>query len=409
MALGQSVYGQVVGATLSGTVADSSGAVIPGAQITIKNNATNVTRVVVSDKSGFYTAPNLAAGSYDVSSSAAGFPTLVRKDITLTVGGAQVLDITLQVGQVTQTVQVTGGAPTVQLASSTISAEVNSTTMRQLPLNGRDWTQLATLQPGVTASRTQASANASANRGNRGFGNELTDDGHRPAENNYRVDGININDYINSAPGSVLGLNLGVDAIEEFSVLTDNYGAEYGRGSGAIINAITRSGTNEFHGDAYWFLRDEDFDARNFFDPAHIPPFHRNDFGFSAGAPIVKNKTFIFGNFEGVRQSLSSTFKDIVPSQDARNGIIHNSDGTTTNIAVDPAVQPYLAFWPEPLPSNLIAPGNTGFVTLAGLSTASENYATLKVDHHISDSDSLSGSYFFDRNPVDSPDALAAC
>ncbi len=162
--------------------------------------------------------------------------------------------------------------------------------MRELPLNGRDWTQLATLQAGVSASRTQASANSGVNRGNRGFSNELSANGHQPRENNYRVDGININDYTNSAPGSVLGLNWGVDAIQEFSVLTTNYGAEYGTTSGAVINAITKSGTNSFHGDAFWFIRDEDFDARNFFDPAHIPPFHRNNFGSSAGGPIKKTR-----------------------------------------------------------------------------------------------------------------------
>lgn len=399
------LHAQVTGATLTGSVTDPSGAVIPNAQVSVKNTATGVVREVVTDSAGIYSAPNLLPGSYDVSASASGFSTSFWTGITLTVGAAQVLNFPLQVGQAAQRVEVQSAAPAVDLASSTLSAEVNATTMRELPLNGRDWTQLAILQPGVSASRTQASVNSGVNRGNRGFGNELTDSGHRPTENNYRIDGININDYTNSAPGSALGLNLGVDAIREFSVLTTDYNAEYGRTSGAVINAITKSGTNAFHGDAYWFLRDEDFDARNYFDPAKIPPFHRNDFGVSAGGPIRKDKTFIFGAYEGVRQALSNTFRDTVPSQDARNGLIHNADGTTTNVTVDPKIKAYLPFWPLPN-SGLIAPGNTGFFTTTGLSGASEDYATTRIDQVFSDKDTLAGSYFYDNAPVTTPDAL---
>jgi Carboxypeptidase regulatory-like domain/TonB dependent receptor len=401
------LYAQVVGATLTGTVSDPTGAVIPNASISITNIATSVTREATTDAAGLYSAPNLLPGTYSVTISAAGFASQEQKNITLTVGATQVLNVSLQIGQATQKIEVSGAAATVELASSAISAVVAETTVRELPLNGRDWTQLATLQAGVSASRTQASANSGVNRGNRGFGNELSANGHQPRENNYRVDGININDYTNSAPGSVLGLNLGVDAIQEFSVLTTNYGAEYGRTSGAVINAITKSGTNSFHGDAYWFIRDEDFDARNFFDPAHIPPFHRNNFGASAGGPIKKDKTFIFGDYEGIRQDLSSTFRDTVPSQDARNGILHNADGTTTTITVDPAIKPYLPFWPLPN-AGLISPGNTGFFVTTGLSPGSEDYATTRVDHIFSDRDSLAGSYFYDRASLTTPDALVA-
>src|SRR5665213_209561 len=406
LGFGRPLHAQVVGATLLGTVADPSGAVVPGTKIAIQNTATNVIREVTTDPSGFYTAPNLLPGDYEVTASATGFSTLIRKDITLTIGATQVLNMRLQIGQSIEKVEVTGAPPSVQLSSAAISAEVTGTTMRQLPLNGRDWTQLATLQPGIAASSTQASVGASANRGNRGFGNELTNSGHRPTENNYRIDGININEYTNSAPGSVLGVNLGVDALQEFSVLTSNYGAEYGRVSGAVINAITKSGTNSFHGAAYWFLRDEDFDARNYFDTTVIPPFHRNNFGVSGGGPIRKERTFIFGDYEGIRQSLSNTFRDLAPSQDARNGILHNADGTTTTIAVDPKVSPYLAFWPVPSTKDLIAPGNTGFISLSGVSQAAENYATIRVDQIFSDKDTLSGTYFFDRTPTTAPDAL---
>jgi hypothetical protein len=193
----------------------------------------------------------------------------------------------------------------------------------ELPLNGRDWTQLATLQPGVISVRAQASNGATANRGNRGFGDQLADSGHRPNENTYRVDGININDYSNGSPGSVLGASLGVDAIQEFSVVTTNYTAEYGRTSGAVINAVTKSGTNAMHGSGYFFDRDRIFDARNFFDPVGpTPPFRRIQFGGSAGGPIIKDKTFIFGDYEAVRQGQSQSSKVNVPSAAALNGIL---------------------------------------------------------------------------------------
>src|SRR5204862_4115061 len=160
------------------------------------------------------------------------------------------------------------------------------------PLTGRSWTDLATLQAGVDANQTQPTFAAGTDRGNRGFGQQLTISGARPQQNNYRLDGISLNDYSNGAPGSVLGGNLGVDAIQEFSVLTSNYSAEYGKTSGGVINAITRSGANQLHGTAYEFLRNSALDARNFFDGPAIPAFKRNQFGASLGGPIRKDHTF---------------------------------------------------------------------------------------------------------------------
>jgi hypothetical protein len=311
------VYAQVAGGTLTGTVTDASGAGIPNTKVSIKNRATGVTRDITTDSAGFYSAPNLLPGVYDITIAASGFSTSVQTGLTLTVGATQALNISLQVGQVTERVDVTGIAPDVQLASSALSAEVDSTTERELPLNGRDWTQLATLQPGVTGVRVEAGAN---NRGNRGYGTLLSVSGHQPFENNYRINGVSINDYSNGSPGSSLGVNLGVDAIQEFSVLTSNYTAEYGRASGGVINGITKSGTNQFHGDAYYFIRDKIFDAKNYFDDftQPIPPFHRDQFGASGGLPIIKNKTFIFFDYEGIRQRKSDTFSNIVPSVAAR-------------------------------------------------------------------------------------------
>src|SRR5487761_1627508 len=395
-----SLHAQVVGATLSGTITDPSGAVIPHAQVVITNTATGVTRNATADASGFYNTPNLLPGTYRITVSASGFSTQIRTGIVLTVGASQILNVSLQVGKVTNLVQVTGAAPTVQLASSSISAVVNSTTVRQLPLNGRSWTDLAKLQPGVNAIQTQILASTGPDRGNRGFGAQISISGQRPVENNYRLDGVSINDYSNGAPGSVLGGNLGVDAIQEFSVLTTNYSAEYGRTAGGVINAITKSGTNQLHGDAYEFLRNSSLDARNFFDLGPAPPFRRNQFGASAGGPIQKNKTFVFGDYEGIRQAKAISQVDTVPSVAARQGNL--ASGT---VSVDPAAAKYLSFWP--LPNGPVS-GDTGLFTFPGNQIISENFFTARLDHAISNKDSMFGTYVYDNTPYTSPDDLNA-
>src|SRR6202049_838568 len=178
------VYAQVVGAMLSGTVTDQSAAGIPNTRISIKNIATGSVRTVTADVAGFYTAPNLLPGTYEITVTASGFSAEVQTGITLTVGAQQVLNFTLRVGQVAEKVQVTGEAPTVQLATSSISAVVNSTTVRELPLNGRSWTDLATLQPGVDAIQTQPSFATTSARGNKGYGAQITVAGGRPQQNN---------------------------------------------------------------------------------------------------------------------------------------------------------------------------------------------------------------------------------
>ena len=404
------IYAQVAGAGLSGSVTDQSGAVVPNASITIKNLATAVTRTVPTDSAGFYSAPNLLPGNYDVTASASGFSTEVQNGISLTVGAQQILNFTLRVGQITQTVEVTSAAPTVELVSSAISAVVTATTVRELPLNGRSWTDLATLQPGVDSIQTQAAYSAGPDRGKRGFGNQITVAGARPQQNNYRLDGISINDYDNAAPGSVIGGDLGVDAIEEFSVLTSNYSAEYGRTSGGVVNAITRSGTNQFHGSVYEFLRNSALDARNFFDGV-IPPFRRNQFGADAGGPIRKDKTFIFGDYEGIRQSKGITSLDTVPSLQARLGNICSAPDTgncsPSSVQIDPSAQKYLSFWPAP--NGGIRPGTDGDIGLfsfAGQQVVRENFFTVRVDNKFSDKDSLAATYLGDITPYSSPDSL---
>ena len=435
-------YAQVAGATLTGTVKDSSGAFIPNAQVVITDVATGVTRTISADGAGLYAAPNLLPATYEIRVSATGFSTEVQKGVTLTVGAQQVLDFTMRVGQMSQMVEVTTEAPTVELTSSELGATVNSTTVRELPLNGRSWTDLANLQPGVVVATSHAAVDV-----NRGYGAQLSISGARPQQNNYRLDGISINDYSNGGPGSVLGQNLGVEAIQEFSVLTSNYSAEYGKTSGGVVNAISRSGTNQFHGSAYEFLRNSALDSPGYFDNGVAPPFRRNQFGASAGGPIRKDRTFIFGDYEGIRQSLGTTTLSGVPSANARLGILTDSCGnppgtmyanstdfgncqTTTggafvpnpvlvgscpfanstnlspgmsSVCVDNNVAKYLPFFHMPTGA---VNGNIGEYVFTRQAVVNENYFTTRVDQKISDKDSLFGTYVYDYSPLTQPDIL---
>jgi len=415
---------QVAGGTIAGTVSDTTGRVIQDVQISIKNLATGVTRATTTNGDGLYTAPNLAPGTYQIVFLSKGFQMETRTGITLTVGATAVLDMTLKVGSSAETIDVPTDAPAVQLATSDISAVVNDTTVRELPLNGRSWTDLAQLQPGVDAIHTQPDFAAGTDRGNRGFGQQLTISGARPQQNNYRLDGVSLNDYANGAPGSVLGGNLGVDAIQEFSVLTSNYSAEYGKTSGGVVNAITRSGVNQFHGSAYEFLRNSRLDAKNYFDSANspIPPFKRNQFGGTLGGPIRKDRTFFFADYEAIRQATGITTLTTVPSQAARNGLLCSQPDTQTpscspnqlspgpNTAangVNLNAQQYLTFWHLPN-QGLVAGsnGDLGYYNFAGQQVVNENFATSRVDHKFSDKDAIFGTYMFDRTTYASPDGL---
>jgi hypothetical protein len=384
-----SAEGQVAGGTIQGVVTDTSGKVVTEAKVSIKNLATGVITAVEANDQGLYTAPNLVSGSYEVSCSAGGFAKTVAS-VTLNVGAQQRVDFTLKPGVVTQEVVVHEVIPSIDLASSTISSVVNQTTVRELPLNGRDWTQLATLETGVAAIHTQVGLTTGPDRGNRGFGSQLTISGGRPAQNNYRLDGVSINDYSNGAPGSVLGSNLGVDAVEEFSVLTSNYSAEYGRTSGGVINAVTKSGTDSFHGTAYEFIRNSVLDAKNYFDvsqgpglPAK-PPFKRNQFGASAGGPLIKGKTFIFGDYEGDRQATGISTPITVPTNNDWN-------------SADPKVLPFRKFFPAT---------DSGNVTTVVNQVINENYFTIRGDHKLTANDSLVGTYVYDNATETQPDPL---
>jgi outer membrane receptor protein involved in Fe transport len=388
---------QVVGAILTGSAVDPSGAAVPNAQINIRNLATGIVTEATSNSSGIYSVPNLLPGQYEVSARAPGLMPKQRARLTLTVGEKQVLNLELQIASASATLEVSAETNLVELGSAAMSQVVDGLTARELPLNGRDWTQLATLEPGISAIRTQPDANGLNNRGNRGFGGQLTISGARPQQNNYRLDGISVNDYANSSPGSTAGLSLGAESIAEFSVVSSNYSAAYGLTSGGVINAMTRAGTNALHGSAYEFLRNDAVDARGFFDASKLP-FRRNQFGAAAGGPIAKSKTFFFVNFEGLRQSLTTTTIATVPTLTARSGQL-----VAGTVKVDPSAQRYLGLWAAP---NGAISGDAAIYSFAGKAILPENFGTVRIDHSISASDTLHGSYLFDSGSTTQPDAV---
>jgi hypothetical protein len=392
------VNAQVSGGSISGRVTDPSGAVIPNAQISIENASTGNSRQITTNNEGFFSAPDLQAGTYNVTASAAGFKRQVRQ-LSVSVGTAQLMDLTLTIGDASEHVEVSGAGGGVDLTTSTIAQVIDEKTIVELPLNGRSWTDLASLQPGVVPVRTEM---ALPTRAQHGFGTELTISGGRPQQNTYRLNGISINDFSNAAPGSVLGIAMGVDAIQEFSVLTSNYSAEYGRTSGGVVNAVTRSGQNQLHGSAYEFLRNSALDARNYFDKT-IPPFKRNQFGGSIGGPIVKDKTFFFADYEGLRQSLGQTKNAVVPSASARAGNLAGG-----KVTVDPAVARFIsAFYPLPNGPS-IGNGDTGNYTVAGQQITPENFWTVRGDHKFSPNDSINLVYLNDSSNTSQPDEFNA-
>jgi hypothetical protein len=394
------ISAQVSGGTISGKVTDSTGALLPGAQVAIRNTATGVTTSLVANEEGIYRAANLLPGDYEITASAPNFTSFLQKGVTLTVGADLTIDLKLTAGAVTASIMVSDEAPPVDTTTPTISAVVSERTIVELPLNGRDWTSLATLQPGISSIRTQYASGGTASRGNRGYGDELTITGHRPQENNYRIDGVSINDYTNGAPGSAGGVNLGADAVKEFSVLASNYTAEYGRTSGGVINAITRSGSNSIHGSAYEFFRNDALDARNFFDGAKKPPLRRNQFGGSLGGPIIKNKTFFFADYERIRRSQGVPSVVTVPSPAARLGQLASG-----SVTVHPNIVPFLRLYPLPN-GGLVGNGDTGIFTSSLSQRFNEDFFTTRIDHRISSKDSLFGTYMFDTGSLSIPDAL---
>src|SRR6202790_4087376 len=341
-----SLHAQTVSGTILGQIQDQQGAAIGKAEVSARNLETGAIRKATADDTGTFRITSVPAGSYEVTASTAGFKTEVRTGIEVTVGSDVAVNFSMTVGAVTEKVEVTAEAPQVDASSSTLGGFVNSTTIRELPLNGRDWLQLSLLQPGVNLDSGQQQVDGKRAQISNGLA--ITISGGRVTDNAFRIDGIIVNDHTNAGPGSALRVNMGVDAIREFSVLTNNYSAEYGRGSGGVVNAITKSGTNQFHGSAYEFHRNSAFDARNFFDALTIPPFRRHQFGGAVGGPIKKDRTFFFTNYESLHElrSLSSSVDTL--SVNAHNGTLcSNATCTqTTQVTIDPRSTPYLALYP---------------------------------------------------------------
>jgi Carboxypeptidase regulatory-like domain/TonB dependent receptor len=380
-ALAGSLYGQAATASISGRISDPSGAAIPAAQVTIKNTGTSATENTTTDGQGRYTVPELSIGNYDVSVSKTGFQTAVRSGINVTVGAALVIDFSLMVGQTNQSVEVSATPTQVDTSSSQMSSLVNQTQMRELPLNGRDWEQLILLAPGVLSYPAGGSEALTS------VANAYSISGTRPEGYANMLDGEDmLNWWQRNAGGDVNGTSLGIDAIAEFQTLTGTYSAQYA-GNGAAIVAVTKSGTNEFHGSAYEFLRNSDLDTRGFFDVGSAPPFRRNQYGGTLGGPIKKNKVFFFANYEGVQQVLNTTYVNYVPT--AR----YVSDNCSAPCVVNPASAAMLALYPAPNGGLLNGNPDIGIYNFVGAQTSPENFGVIRVDWNISDKDAFFARY----------------
>jgi carboxypeptidase family protein/TonB-dependent receptor-like protein len=388
---------QVTTGTISGTVKDSTGAVLPGAQVAILNEDTGISRKVQSDAAGRYFAPLLSLGTYSVTGSREGFRTVVRRGIVLTVGREAIVDLSLPVGAVAQTLEVTGEAPLVEATTASLSSLVDDRTIRALPLNGRSYDQLALLQPGVILTSPGRTSGSSFSEGT---AKRFSVGGQRSYANLFLLDGTNINDQANGTPGGAAGTNLGVDTILEFKVFVNSYKAEYGNSTGGIVTVVTRSGTNTLHGTAFEYIRNSVLDARNFFDAGSVPPFKRNQFGGVVGGPIKKDKTFFFGGYEGLRQGLGTTLIAGVPTLQAKQGILPGG----TVLPVIPAVVPYLNLYP--LPNGRDFGDGTGeFLSSPTVVTNEDNYM-VRVDHQLNAKTAIFGRYTFDNDSVNAPQSL---
>src|SRR3989441_3190332 len=350
------VFAQTSTATILGVVKDTSGALVPGVSITVKHTESGLTRSVVSGERGAYTVPLLPVGAYEITTAMPGFKQAVRSGINLVVGQEAVVDLTLEVGANTEQVTVTEEAPLVNTTTSSTSGVITEQQVKELPLNGRSFDQLIALNAGVS--------NATSNTLNGNTWNMFSVAGKRPETNRFIINGI---DWVGPSstgqfitPYGVSGQLLGVEAVREFNVLTDTYGAEYGKRAGGQVSIVTTSGTNQLHGTAFEYLRNSAFDARNFFDQTvGAPPFKRNQFGGALGGPLKKDKMFAFGTYEGFQERLSRSSASVVPGAFARQGLAWPGNTLGPNNSpvpigspvpgLQPAMLKYAnAFWPVP-------------------------------------------------------------
>ena len=371
-----------VSATLSGVISDSSGAAISGASVVAKGIDTGRSRGASTDQSGRYRFFALPVGVYEVSATKEGFAETIRKGIRLAVGQDANADLSLRLGQVKEQVLVTEDAPVVSLTTQDISGLVGEREVKDLPLNGRSYDLLLPLNAGIVNFTSEKTGGIGVS--NSTTGNNFAVSGNRPQQNIFLLNGVEFTGAAenNMQPGGTSQELLGVEAVREFNVLRDSYGAEFGKRPGGQVTIVTQSGTNQLHGTVYEFLRNHAFDAPNYFDQGSAPPFERNQFGAALGGPIRSGKTFLFGNYEGLRQHLHQTSAAFVPDATSRSTAVAN-------------VQPLLNLWPV-APAN--APDFNGIAQIfsSPLQTIRDDFGTLRLDHTLSSRDSLSAIYTVD-------------
>jgi len=371
-----------VSATLSGAVTDQSGAAVTAADVTARNLDSGLSRSTVTDQEGRYRLFALALGQYEIRVKKSGFAEALRTGIRLVVGQDATADVGLRLGAVSEEMKVEGDTSVVTVTTQDISGLVGERQVKDLPLNGRSYDLLLTLNPGIVNFTTEKTGGVGVS--NSTTGNNFAVSGNRPQQNLFLLNGVEFTGAAenNMQPGGASQQLLGVDAVREFNVLRDSYGAEFGKRPGGQVVIVTQSGTNQLHGSAYEFLRNNALDAPNFFDQGSAPPFQRNQFGASLGGPIRSDKTFLFGNYEGLRQHLHQTSAAFVPDAASRAAAV-------------PSVQPLLNLWPI-APAG--APDFNGIAQVfsSPLQTIREDFGTVRLDHLISSRDSLASVYTID-------------
>jgi len=381
-------------ATISGTVEDPNHSGLPGVTLTVRNTDTALTRTVATSPEGRYVIAGLPPGHYDLRAELASFKPHVRRGLQLTVGQALVVNIAMEVGGLSEEVTVTGDTPLVNTSSAELSYLVGADTIDALPLNGRNYTDLALLQPGVLAYPHRDGGSVVAH----GLGMSIN--GQDPRSNVYLLDGTLQNDFTNGPAGSAAGTSLGTETVREFRVESNAYSAEFGRNSGGQINVLTKSGANSVDGSAYEYHRNDALDARNYFDTAEQPDFHRNQFGATIGGPIARDRTFFFLGYEALIERLGKTVSTVVPDDNARQGILPG--GTVT---INPAVAPYLNEYPR-ANGPLLGQGLAAY-TFPFNQSIDEHFAQGRVDHNLGAGNQLFGRYTFDDTdqflPTDYP------
>src|SRR5580692_4086931 len=372
-----------VSASIRGVVTDASGAPVARATVQAKNLETEVVRTTSTDDAGRYLLLALPVGKYEVRISKSGFQDAVQSGISLVVGEEASVDLRLQVSTVKSEVKVTSDAPIVSVTTRDISGLVGEQAVKELPLNGRSYDLLLPLNPGIVNFTSQKTGGTGIS--NSTTANNFSVTGNRPQQNIFLLNGVEYTGAAenNMTPGGPSGMLLGVEAVREFNVQRDSYSAEFGKRPGGQVVIVTQSGSNQWHGAVYEFVRNNALDAANFFDQGSAPPFQRNQFGVSSGGAIQKNKTFVFGNYEGFRQNLNQTSVAFVP------------DATSRANAV-PSIQPLLNLWPQSSTEACTPACGIAEYFSSPLQTIREDFGTVRVDHIFSQKDSLDGIYTID-------------